>query len=287
MHLRNHRLVIPGHVTINLRPFGDAQYGSKAFDINLWNEGVDEALSDPHTLTIGMGDITDNFRPTIRDRIEGAMIGDFEARQQMDEMHRDHVDKMIKILRLDKLFHAGYGCLGLLDGHHYYRYSDLTTSTQYICQKLKLPYLGEMSAFLRLLFNFKKGGKHGATRNLIIHAQHGEGGAQYVSTDTSKIERKTVPSFEADIYLRGHSTKKYGGGTDILYPTLSEPPRLAHKTIVWMNTGGFMRGYLENETTYVEKKMMAPARLGYGIVHIRIMKDETHNNRKIDLKVTT
>lgn len=279
MILRNHRILFSGNAEFHVRPVGDLQWGAKGFDEELYWECWEQTVNDPNSITIGMGDWSDNFRPTIRERFGASMSGDVMAQMQMDDMHRDHMDKMIRTLKLEKLVKAGHGCLGLLDGHHFFRYANGETSTQYLCRTLKIPYLGEMSAFIRLLFQYKKNATS-SMGSLVIHAQHGEGGAQYIASDAAKLERKTVPNFQADIYLRGHSTKAYSGGSDILYMSEAENPSILAKSVVWANTGGFMRGYLEGETTYVEKKMLAPAKLGYVVVNIKVSNQTVGGQRK-------
>lgn len=286
MQLRNHRLFVEAPLKVNLRPICDFQWGTEGFDEGLFERMYRETVSDRHSLTIGLGDYVDSWRPTVRERFQNAMSGDIGAQQQLDNMHRDHMDKMITKLHLKELFSAGYGCLGLLDGHHYLKYLNGDTSTKYLCRVLNLPYLGEMSAFIRMSFT----GKNPSVKSigdLVIHAQHGEGGSQYIASDTSKLERKTLPNFEADIYLRGHSTKLYSGGTDVLHITKSDPPRLVARPKVWLNAGGFMRGYLEDETTYVEKKMLTPAKLGYGVIHIGLAYDNRGASKRWDIRVTT
>lgn len=286
MQLLNRRIFVENPIRVNLRPVCDFQWGAAGFDEDLFQQMYREAVADRHSLTIGLGDYVDSWRPTIRERFQNAMSGDVGAQEQLDNMHRDHMDKLIKKLHLKELFSAGYGCLGLLDGHHYLKYLNGDTSTKYLCRVLGVPYLGEMSAFVRMSFS-SKNEKSKSIGDLVIHAQHGEGGSQYIASDTAKIERKTIPNFEADIYLRGHSTKLYSGGTDVLHITKSEPPRLIAKPKVWLNAGGFMRGYLEGETTYVEKKMLAPAKLGYGVVHIARVSDNGGASMRWDIKVTT
>ena len=63
----------------------------------------------------------------------------------------------------------------------------------------------------------------------------------------------------------------------MLYMSEAEPPGLLSKSVVFANTGGFMRGYLEGEVTYVEKKMMAPAKLGYIVVNAKMTNQRDHN----------
>lgn len=270
--------------TYRIRPFGDIQFGSKGFDNFLWERYVKEVVEDEDGFTIGMGDYTDLFRPTIRGRLRGIVCDDDDASENFDDLHRKHMEIVAK--KLVPVVKAGRGCLGLVDGHHFYTYSDTRmTSTQYLCNMLqadtgkKVPYLGEMSAFIAMKFLHSKTGN----TNLVIHTQHGEGGAQYIGTDMAKLERRTAPSFQADLYLRGHSTKLYAGGHDILMPS-PKGSGVIHRSVLLVNTGGFMRAYDGLRASYVEKKMMPPARLGWATVHIKFVANRGY--RFFDLSAT-
>lgn len=274
---------IPGATcrTYRLRPFGDLQYGSKGFDRGLWDRFVEEVKADKDGMTIGLGDYTDLFRPSLRGRIDGSFVGDEDSKDNFNSLHRKHMEKVAEMLA--PVIKAGIGCLGLVDGHHYVYYQDTQmTSTQYLCMVLKdmtsrvVPYLGEMTAFVvvRFMWGRYRIGHGQASMPLVIHVQHGEGAANFSSTDLIKLERKTAPSFQADLFLRGHSTKLYAAGHDVLYPA-PKSSNVLHKSILLVNTGGFMRGYDSGgRASYVEKKMLPPARLGWATVNIELTKNK-------------
>lgn len=277
---------------LDLFPVGDIQYGVESFDQHLYRQLLDEIAAseaDPSgvTLTIGMGDYSDFFRPTNRGKIASMAGDDRDLLKGLDEVLEPHVRNVYH--QIKRVFKPGR-CLGLLEGHHYFRFSDGSTTTQRLCRMLGVPYLG-LSCFVSLqISGGKRAGQGLHSWKQVIHAQHGEGGAQYIASDLPKLERSTMPFFEADLYLRGHSTKVYTAPFtrlaamspvhDVTNSSWKRgcllPKRAGMKDIKgWMvNTGGFMRGYVEGdaEGTYVEKKRLAPAPLGYAKVELHLKR---------------
>jgi hypothetical protein len=281
----------PGTVqAFNLYPIGDMQFGAEGVDEALWRRCVSQIKADPSALFIGMGDYGDHWRPTNQAKIAGIRTSDKDFARSMDSMFEGYNQRLFE--RLAPIVKPGR-CLGLLSGHHEFEYSSGINSTQELCRRLNVPYLGR-SALIDVVF--------GSPRRawiLRIHAQHGEGGASYVGSDVPNLERKTMPFWDADLLLRGHSTKVYSFAVPRL--TKTKPmrgirPRLIEKKITCVNTGGFMRGYLEGDDnnprdTYVSKANMSPAHLGYAVVHINLERHRTDQSgftsRQIRLSVTT
>ena len=162
--------------------------------------------------------------------------------------------------------------MGLLEGHHFHTYASGMTSTMELCQMLGVPYLGRM-AYIRLVFQAgaKQGRPDPAHRwAMKIHAQHGDGGAAMIGPDIANLERKTVPYRDADLFLRGHSTKKWAAPFEYQDMNNYGAPKIIRREKWMVNTGGFMSGYIEGRETYVSNMNMPPARLGYVTVHVRL-----------------
>ena len=271
---------------LDLFPVGDLQYGVESFDKNLYRQFMEEyreSEADPRSVTasIGMGDYSDYFRPTNRGKIASMAGDDRDLLKGLDDVLEPHVRSVYH--KIKDIFKPRT-CLGLLEGHHYFRFSDGTTTTQRLCSMLGVPYLG-ISAFVVLHMKYRQ-----YVWTQTLHSQHGEGGASSAASDLPKLERGTMPFFEADLYLRGHSTKVYTApftrlgvmspakisNSNSLTPGVLIGQPAAMKDIKgWMvNTGGFMRGYVDGdaEGSYVEKKRLAPAPLGYARVEMHLKR---------------
>lgn len=252
-----------------LMPFGDLQAGSTVFCRDRWDEYVASIKSKKgQVMTIGMGDYTDHFRPTIQGRLRSAL--DPDSSKSFDEMHRKHIRKEVYPLLLPVV--QGSKCLGLLGGHHDMTYSDGTNSTQYLCGLLGVPYLGDGEAMLRV--NLKIGTNMFSYR---LWATHGDGNGGAVGGNITKLQRM-LAHIDADILLRGHSCDKFIFQEPQYYMTQSHPPRIRQRNRLIANCGSFSDGRSEKETTYVEKKNLTPKALGWVEIHLNLVRDPENPN---------
>src|SRR5258708_22515721 len=151
----------------NLMPFGDLQAGSAVFQLDKWGEYVQDVKASKNVITIGMGDYTDNFRPTIQGRLKIA-LGSDDAGKTFDDMHRKHIKQEVYPLLKEVI--ANSTCLGLLGGHHDMTYNNGTNSTQYLCDLLGIPYLGDGEALLRVNLKINT-----VCLSFDLYATHGQG----------------------------------------------------------------------------------------------------------------
>lgn len=256
--------------TYNLMPFGDLQAGSPVFCRQKWDEYVAAVKARKNVITIGMGDYTDHFRPTIQGRLRASL--DIESGKTLDDMHRKHIKK--EVLPLLKPVIDNSFCLGLLGGHHDMTYSDGTNSTQYLCQQLNVPYLGDGECMLRV--HLKPGTQ---MYTFDIWATHGDGNGAAVGSNVNKLQRM-LAHMDADILLRGHSCDKFIFQEPHYYLSQTHPPRLRQRNRLIANTGSFSDGRSEKETTYVEKKNLAPKALGWVEIHLNLVKDPDNRNSR-------
>jgi hypothetical protein len=91
-----------------------------------------------------------------------------------------------------------------------------------------------------------------------------------------KLENMAA-SFDADLMLVGHMTKRATGVIQRCYPVwASREPVIRHKEIHLVGCGGWLKGYAERAHQggtprggYVEQKMLTPVALGAPFVRIR------------------
>lgn len=255
-----------GSRNIRLRPFSDLQLGTPGFRKDIWERWKKETIADKEAYIIGLGDYSDSFRPTIQKKLESAFIGDQEARRQMEEMLLEQMQHLAKEMEPFK-----NRIIGLLEGHHFFTLSSgEITTTQYLCQLLGVKYLGFEAAVRLSIGRCHNKNLH----NLDIYATHGCGGAKYTHSDVSKLEREIMPFWDADLFLRGHSTKVYAipGSPLNKYATSNNQLRIFKRQRLLVNTGGFMESRMEGRTSYVEQQGFPPCALGYAVINVH-MKD--------------
>jgi len=277
-----------------IRPHSDIQWGHPDVDARLVQRLIDETASDDMCVSIGAGDLIDSDRPSTRIKKIIAFAGRESELSQDDMKKMSWLDKevvpMWAKMAASKNWKRGFGLIGEIDGHHHELYRNGMTSTQYIMRQVRnkikydpknplCRYLGEMMCYVVLHVKDTRP-KSQQSFTITIHLQHGVGGSQYIATDMTKLERQTTPYWEADIFLRGHSTKKYAAMRPMLYPSRSRiNPELKEKTIVMANTGGYMKGYGPGpKPSYVEQFALAPVTLGHVVIRVRLRKDGKHND---------
>lgn len=256
----------------NLMPFGDLQAGSPVFMKDKWLEYVNEVKQSKNVITIGMGDYTDNFRPTIQGRLKVA-LGSDDAGKTFDDMHRKHIKQ--EVYPLLKEVVANSVCLGLLGGHHDMTYNNGTNSTQYLCDLLGVPYLGDGEAMLRVHLKINT-----VILSFDIYATHGQGTGSAVGGAITKLQRM-LAHMDVDIILRGHSCDKFIFQEPQYYLSHSNPPTLRCRNRLVANTGSFSDGRTEGETTYVEKQNLIPKSVGYVQIHINVKRDTATVGKKV------
>ena len=241
--------------------FGDTQFGSDGFDNEMWQEFAHQFKTTKNAYGIGLGDASDFLRPSMRARIVGSLSSDLSAREELDKIVRESVDKIY-----DKMSFMKDRIVGLHSGHHEWDFADGTNTTQTLCQKFNTIYLHWCAyTVLRLCTP-----SSASTYSMKIFSTHGSGGGQFSSSDLGNLERRIAPYWVADLYLRGHSSKLEMIPIELNDVTLRGPePRLIKKTRWLVNCGGFMSGYVDKKTTYIEKNNMPPACLGWAKCEIR------------------
>lgn len=220
---------------------------------------------------IGMGDYIDTFSPSNRKRLSGAQLYD-TAVKAFDRDAEERTRELLMALKSSK-----GRWLGLLEGHHYHEFRNQTTTDQLLADLLEAPFLGT-SAAIRLVFarSLSKT-NHPSTGAVIIYAHHGQGGGTTAGSGLNRIAR-TIPSFDADIYLMGHHHKVGATPQDhikAVFPPNGKP-HLVHQTKMLVTTGSFLKGLVVGRRDglvprggYAEQSMMNPLTLGAPIVRVR------------------
>ena len=170
MILKKHEIPVNyGPTDIVIRHITDVHMDSDGFYGSLFENFVRKQAADKHSYWICTGDLLDSDRPSMRDRKRQMFSDRPEAFNHEDMKSLAWIDKAI----LPKLERIKDRCLGILDGDHFIIFSNGMTSTQYICNRLKIPYLGERIAYVGVHFTVPG---NSAQRCLYtILARHGKG----------------------------------------------------------------------------------------------------------------
>lgn len=252
-------------------PLGDIQYAGDDREVamGMLKRHIEWGVSQ-NAWFLGMGDYTDAFSPSNRQKLVGAGLYD-TALKSIDKGAKEMVDELYK--RALKPSRGRW--LGLLEGHHYHRFQDGTTSDHYLAGLLQAKFLGT-SAYVRLVFpRSSEAGSHG---EVLVWCHHGAGSSTAVGGPINRIAR-VAAGFEADIYIMGHMHSKDAKTMDYIHPVFPSTgePRLVHGTRLFAVSGSFLKGFIPGrkggagmpEGNYAEKGMMNPRQLGAPLIKIR------------------
>jgi len=230
--------------TVLIVPFSDFHIGNKAADKSAIERTV-KWIGEYADYWFGVGDYCDCIVPSMEEK-----RFDFEALDRELATPDEQYAWVREVLEPIK-----HKCLGLMQGNHdyvlYKRHGH--NHVQELCDKLGVPYLG-YSCFLRFRFARQK---HRTTVNMFAHHGHYSG-----RTKGGKINKaRTLDQiFDADIYCMAHV---HDMNPDIRpFLKFDNHGNVIEDRKYYVLTGGYLRGYVNGVTTYVERGMFAPTQLG-------------------------
>lgn len=276
-------------------PLGDIQYGPEACDVERFKRHVEWAVDQPNAYFIGMGDYTDLASPSNRGHLR-ALVDQGELYDTVEDTLDNAAQEILEELQ-EILAPTKGRWLGLLEGHHWWKFSDGTTSDTRLCRFLDAPFLGTC-AYVRVGFMKPRSVGHYQQPGFTIWAHHGRGSGVTQAAPLNKLER-IVQAFDADVYLIGHHHKKAGAKLQRIVPVWgprgTKGHRLEHKNLIIASTGGFLRGYMAGSTrgglpkgNYVESGMMTPVAMGGVVIYARprLLKDSKGTAATVDLDIS-
>jgi predicted phosphodiesterase len=259
---------------IYLIPFGDIHRHTKLCDVEKWIEFLEWAKGKPRIYFIGMGDYDDLMSASERNTLKSAQFHDTTI-DTLDGIYERYINELYEEIS----FMSGK-LIGLLEGNHYSMSDDGITSTQRLCQKLKCKYLG-VSSFIDLTFDYRDTTQ---SCSLDIWCHHGKGSARLIGGSLNSVQQMGEQA-QADIYLMGHDHRKSIGMTSKLcLNSGANGITLKNRKQLYIRTGSFLRGYVDNHASYIAKMGLNPADLGVVKIELTPRKRADNNgNLEIDL----
>ena len=262
---------------LKLMPVGDLQFGAPGCDVDRLKRHLDWGLRND-VMFIGMGDYHDFLSPSNRKYLMHAGLYDTAA-DLIEEWYMKHLEQLKEILEPTR-----GRWIGLLEGHHYFEFSDGGTTDTELARYLDTVYLGDC-AMVRL--TFEKGRDRASC---VLWAHHGQGGGGNANAGSILNKLESISSgFEADIYLMGHASKVGASPIDRLEVTGKGEPLLRSRTKMLVATGAFMRSYQQGskrmgraQGSYPEQGMMKPVTLGGPVISITPRHGKRHY--ELDIK---
>jgi len=258
MQVPSKRLEVGNGVTkYTIRHITDTHHGSPAFASNLFNMFVATQLKDKNSVWIHTGDVSDPDRRSRRE-MEASISANRKSEViTQSEKNRLWVEKHV-IPKYKKI--AG-SCLGFLAGDHY-MLIDGKPCTEYICKRLGVPYLGERSSFVNIIFNCKS---VNCVLQYVIHARHGKGGGGTMGGDINAMVKGDVGHI-ADLHLGGHTHKENCHPARVKYVSIRGNEK--NKIIWYVRGGSFLDG-----PEYAKKAEYSPLPCGWAEIELHMSRD--------------
>lgn len=259
-----------------LLPFGDVHKDNPNHDGELWGEWCGWGATKKRSMFIGMGDYLELFSDSERNGLTTIRLHD-SSKKTLD----DHVKETCKKFFEDIKFMKGK-LIGMLEGNHFYNFTNGMTSTQYLCQLLDCKYLGA-SSFTRLTFSYARGNR---SSKCDIFAHHGKGASRLVGGSLNTVQQMAECA-NADIFLMGHDHKKsVGMSTKLELTDGATGLHLKERKLLYGRTGSFLKGYEPDKPSYVAKALMNPTDLGTIKIELTPkLKKKMVNGREVSEKM--
>lgn len=251
-----------------LVPIGDVGYGGPDCDVERLKRLIawcTDRKKEGYLLRfISPGDLLKLPSPSERAALAAAKSG-----KGLHETTIEDVDALF-LARcdefLDLLDPVAKDFVGIVSGHHYYRFSPRSPwysldTDQYLAKKMCCDWLGKV-AHLRLTFP-----PSGEYLDIIVH--HGYGNARTKGAIINKRARVTE-GFRADIVLMGHDNRKFAWPDQVL--GFNSDGTYGYRKVYYVATGSFEMGYRIGDPrgTYVEEAFYSPLDLGVVIFTIKL-----------------
>jgi hypothetical protein len=255
-----------------LMPIGDIHFGSKDFPVQHLKDNIAWALDHGCTF-LGMGEYLD-FTPSSQRQGMGVLRE--STREIIDDLIMGQTTELFEILIKTR----GHW-IGLLEGDHRWDFVGGNSADQYLCGLLDCKFLGT-SAMVRI----SAGVRGHPEADTILYVHHGIGSSRTAGGHLIQVEN-LLKTFDADIYLMGHSHAKVG--TPIDRQSVTSDGIHYHRTKILARTGAWLKAYSGHEPlsldepsinsrgSYAEQKAYMPSALG-GIC-IGIGYEQIHGSR--------
>jgi hypothetical protein len=247
--------------TFNIIPLGDIHLGNIGCDIKKLTKIITWIKETPRTFWIGTGDYTECINIDDPRFDELSVDPDYRLRG-ISRLITQQMRDIVALLRPIQ-----NKCIGLVSGNHeetirlrYKRDIMYEIAERLHLQHLLLGYDG----WIRLQFIRKPSTtiklRNTSHTSYTIYISHGFGAARKSGAKVNRLEDFTT-FMDADIIILGHEHKKIIAPPVIkLY--LTQEGNLSYRKQIALMAGSFLRGYVENATTYIEKKGYPPSDLG-------------------------
>ena len=273
-----HRFEVRAEVGVPIRLvfFGDVHRDSPNHAHGAWQDFLKYAKGLKDAYFFGMGDYVDSNSTSERDCLNASRHHFHESTLQTLE---DVAAAKVELLAEELKFAKGR-IVGLLNGNHYYQFSDGTNTDQKLCarERLDCRYLG-VSAFVRLVI----GPDHCRRKTLDIWAHHGKGAGRLMGGSVNNVDQMREHA-EADIYCMGHDHKRMVVPATprlFLEEAHGNTPIVSQRQQWLVRSGSFLASYEDGKRNYNVDAGRGPCSLGHVEAHVTLKRERTDGEDRL------
>ena len=233
-------------------PIGDVHVGARGFARSSFKSYLKTIESEyENVYYVGMGDYVDATRATVRKAFSHMEVDDGEFVDNYVEGQRKDFSVLVE--------HTKGKWLGMLSGNHTWKFRDGSTVESRLCNDLDARPLYDC-ADIQLAFQ----GTDRPRGSVGIWVHHGIGGRKF---PVGKLLDHVCPYFpDSDVFLMGHThVREY---RDVVRMRRAGK-QYTERAGVAVITGGWLKGYIDGPSTYIERKAYHPLAVGSLIIKVR------------------
>lgn len=260
---------------ITIIPFGDVHAFAPMWARDKFVKDCIEWSKMNDTYFVGMGDFLDLLSGSERRELDLKKAHE-STEATLEDYYLKKTEEFCEMIKFMK-----GRLIGLVEGNHYIDFSFGGTSTTYMCQQLRCPYLGG-AASVSLILEYKD--RHRHLVEMFLH--HGRSGGRMPSSSIAPLYH-TANGFDADIILFGHDHNKSCDYINRLTKNRANGVAKLHsKKILIARTGTYLKSYEPGRVSYPVKSAMPPADLGSIKIKITPVRQQINgkDEKSVDLK---
>lgn len=263
---------------INLVFFGDIHRFTKSCDEDRWKYFLRKAKEKhtPNTYYIGLGDYMD-----FASSKEQKAILNGNIHSQTIEDFGDLVKKRNRALSMEMSFMKGH-VLGFIDGNHNWRFSNGTTATQDLAERMNTEYLGWLCHYA-LIISFDYGNSYKG-HNIYMSMCHGKAGGKTRGNSINQMNDLWNIFPASDIYAMGHDHQRFTVPSSVLLPYTNRKTgevTIKQKRQFFVRGGSFKRAFVPDTASYEVGRLLRPSDLGATFLEVGFHTDTTDGDRII------
>lgn len=247
----------------------DAHIDGASHDDKLFAEIIQRVKKEQDTYLCLPGDLGDPDRPSTRSRRKITFADRPEVLSHEDMKDLAYIDKYL----IPKFAPIADKVIAMLDGDHFIRFNTGMTSTQYICERLKIPYIGERVGAVRLQFLADDNGKNRCAYDILM--RHGVGGTGSAGNSVNALIKQNTNFEGFDCYVGGHNHKLDIHAEQVMAANF-ERKRWQGRTVLYCRAGSCLSSVRRGVNTYAEKSEYNPLPTGY--IEHKIITGRTHSD---------